>query len=222
MQSEPPPDGDEWLSAAEAARLATLRVAKRRQEWRLGRWTAKQLVRGVMAERGVWLESADIPIATLPSGAPTIDRPDLPFELSISHRRGRALCAIAPREGGPIGADIEQVAPRLPGFAAEYFTEEEQAQVAAVSADADQRDLLITALWSAKEAALKALQVGLTVSTRTVSCLAHGVPSAEWAPLRISVNPALWPRDSEPPPALLRGWWRSDPPFVLTLAVHDG
>jgi 4'-phosphopantetheinyl transferase len=36
------PAGDEWLCAREAACLARLRFAKRRADWRLGRWTAKR------------------------------------------------------------------------------------------------------------------------------------------------------------------------------------
>ena len=35
------PPNDDWLSASEAACLARLRFAKRRADWRLGRWTAK-------------------------------------------------------------------------------------------------------------------------------------------------------------------------------------
>ena len=35
------PTADDWLSENEVARLNSLRVAKRRADWRLGRWTAK-------------------------------------------------------------------------------------------------------------------------------------------------------------------------------------
>ena len=48
------PPGDAWLSARERAVLAGLRLAKRRDDWRLGRWTAKTAVAawlGVDAER---------------------------------------------------------------------------------------------------------------------------------------------------------------------------
>ena len=38
------PPGDAWLSPRERAVLAGLRLAKRRDDWRLGRWTAKAAV----------------------------------------------------------------------------------------------------------------------------------------------------------------------------------
>ena len=34
-----------WLGEAEQQRLATFKVEKRRRDWLLGRWTAKNLVR---------------------------------------------------------------------------------------------------------------------------------------------------------------------------------
>ncbi|MCB0159565.1 MAG: hypothetical protein KDD83_15640, partial [Caldilineaceae bacterium] len=39
------------LSPAEEARLAEFTVVKRRRDWLLGRWTAKDLVRTVLAEQ---------------------------------------------------------------------------------------------------------------------------------------------------------------------------
>ena len=36
------PAGDAWLSAAERHVQSGLRIEKRRADWRLGRWTAKQ------------------------------------------------------------------------------------------------------------------------------------------------------------------------------------
>ena len=35
------PAENDWLSANEAVRLNTMRFARRRSDWRLGRWTAK-------------------------------------------------------------------------------------------------------------------------------------------------------------------------------------
>jgi 4'-phosphopantetheinyl transferase len=36
------PAENQWLSAREMLRLARMRFAKRRTDWRLGRWTAKR------------------------------------------------------------------------------------------------------------------------------------------------------------------------------------
>ncbi|HEV2813386.1 MAG TPA: hypothetical protein VGW10_09060 [Solirubrobacteraceae bacterium] len=83
------PAGDGWLGADERAVLATLTGSRRRAEWRLGRWAAKQLL-GAGAQT---LVAAD--------GAPVADLP-----VSISHRRGRALAAVAD-DGVAVGCDIE-------------------------------------------------------------------------------------------------------------------
>ncbi|MGZ6641917.1 MAG: hypothetical protein ACXVFT_08780 [Solirubrobacteraceae bacterium] len=71
--------------------LACLRLAKRRDDWRLGRWTAKAAVAawlGVGAERIEVLAAAD--------GAPDawLDGAPVPVSLSLSHRAGRALAAV--------------------------------------------------------------------------------------------------------------------------------
>jgi 4'-phosphopantetheinyl transferase len=39
-----------WLSAAEQARLHSFKVEKRRRDWLLGRWTAKNLVQRYLAQ----------------------------------------------------------------------------------------------------------------------------------------------------------------------------
>ncbi|MCZ7667962.1 MAG: 4'-phosphopantetheinyl transferase superfamily protein [Chloroflexi bacterium] len=64
---------------------------------------------------------------------------------------------------------MERIASRSPEFVTDYFTKEEQVLVDRASAD--MRDVAVTAVWSAKEAALKALHLGLTVDTRAVTCL---------------------------------------------------
>jgi hypothetical protein len=42
-KADVPPQND-WLSPAETALLNAMRFAKRRTDWRLGRWTAKNAV----------------------------------------------------------------------------------------------------------------------------------------------------------------------------------
>ncbi len=204
-----------WLSLPEQERLAALRVEKRRREWLLGRWTARRLIQSHLAEAGLACDLRDLQILAAPSGAPTISarRPEVQaalegWRLTISHSRGRALCALARTPA--IGADIEQVAPRHPAFASDYFTPAERAAVAATPPE--QREMLITAIWSAKEAALKALRLGLSVDTRRVECRIAPPGGSAWATVTLSCDPIL-----EAPP--LRGWWRVSEGYVLTLAV---
>jgi 4'-phosphopantetheinyl transferase len=212
------------LHPLEEAHLAGLRVVKRRREWLLGRWTAKQLVRMYLTRQGgqalpslatiLILADADgAPYAALASSASA--RADafvrLPLSLSISHSGDRALCALDDRPGVTVGADIERIEPRAWGFVEQFFTATERAAVAAAVTE---RDAFITAVWSAKEAVLKALRLGLRVDTRQLSCLPIVAPAAEgWLGLTI-VTESL----PVPPSVRLYGCWRVEDGFVHTLA----
>jgi 4'-phosphopantetheinyl transferase len=86
--------------------------------------------------------------------------------LSISHSSGAAFCAWTPLTTQHIGADIELIAPHPQYFIEDYFTPFEIAQCA--QAPEPLRADLVTAIWSAKEAVLKALRQGLKWDTRQV------------------------------------------------------
>ena len=161
------PSASDWLSAGDAARLGEIRFAKRRADWRLGRWTAK-------CATAIYLNLscdpdtlAHIEIRPSLSGAPEVFRlnQQAPVAVSLSHREATALCAIAPL-GTDLGCDLEVIEPHSDAFIADYFTDEEQAAVARASAA--ERARIVTLMWSAKESALKALRVGLRVDTRCV------------------------------------------------------
>src|SRR5271165_6257725 len=161
------PVEDHWLSAGEAARLEALHIAKRRADWRLGRWAAKRAVAAYLDVPRHLQALANIEIRPAQSGAPEVfilDTP-APASISLSHRDGTALCAVAP-SGVALGCDLELVEPRSDAFIADYFTAEEQALVARMSLE--DRPRLLALLWSAKESALKALGAGLRLDTRSV------------------------------------------------------
>jgi 4'-phosphopantetheinyl transferase len=158
---------DDWLSASEVIFLSGMRFAKRRADWRLGRWTAK-------CATAVYLNLlrdpealAEIEIRSSPSGAPEVSwlEQPAPVAISLSHRHRTALCAIAPL-GTDLGCDLEMVEPHSDAFIADYFTAEEQALISRASAAVRAR--LVALLWSAKESALKALRMGLRLDTRCV------------------------------------------------------
>jgi 4'-phosphopantetheinyl transferase len=161
------PAEDDWLGASEVTFLGGLRFAKRRADWRLGRWTAKRAL-------AIWLGVpshpevlAKIEIRPAPSGAPEVfvaNKPG-PVTVSISHRGGRAACAVAPSDI-EMGCDLEFIEPHTDAFISDYFTLQEQALV--TEAPATDRPRLLALLWSAKESALKALHKGLRLDTRSV------------------------------------------------------
>ena len=125
------PAENDWLSPRETACLERMRFAKRRDDWRLGRWTAKRAL-------AVWLQVpaqplvlAKIEIHPAPSGAPKAWFANKPatVSISLSHRAGKAMCAIAP-PGVDLGCDLELIEPHSGAFVGDYFTADEQAWVA--------------------------------------------------------------------------------------------
>ncbi|MCG8350348.1 MAG: 4'-phosphopantetheinyl transferase superfamily protein, partial [Chloroflexales bacterium] len=166
------------------------------------------------------------------------------LSISVSHSQDLAFCALyaAYNELGvadcynpsvQIGADIEHVEPRAESFVEDYFTAEEIQQVR--RAPAGIRDLLVTLIWSAKEAVLKALRVGLTVDTRRVSCLIGATErmNSTWNSFVISCDTQLLAERIGQPvgramyggssylaqTATFTGWWRTKDDYVLTIAM---
>ena len=161
------PSADDWLSENEVARLNCLRFAKRRSDWRLGRWTAKHAVAASLKLPGDRVSLKSIEISAASTGQPEVtirERPET-VSISISHRDGIAICAVT-AGNVMLGCDLELVETRSTAFIADYFTKTEQELIA--HASGRMQPLLVNLLWSAKESTLKALHVGLRADTRSV------------------------------------------------------
>lgn len=160
--------GDDWLSEREAAHLNSLRFAKRRTDWKLGRWTAKLAVAAYLDLSQEPQALSNIELRAAPTGVPEVFIANRPAEvtISLSHRASTAVCAIA-RAGIALGCDLEIIEPRSDGFVADYFTTEEQGLI--MRCGAADRSRILAILWSGKESALKALHTGLRDDTRNVS-----------------------------------------------------
>ncbi|MCO5196312.1 MAG: 4'-phosphopantetheinyl transferase superfamily protein [Anaerolineae bacterium] len=210
QSAENMPTTYEWLNSAEREKAGAFKIEKRQRDWLLGRWTAKQLVASVVGP----IALRDIEIANRVSGEPFVKGiGESAGQLSISHSHGHAFCAFLPDDKAVLGADIELIETRQPVFVADYFTIEEQKHVAAASAA--MQSTLITAIWSTKEAALKALHKGLSVDTRSVSCLiaVNASDSAEWQSFTIEIDPKRLPDSPN-----LTGSWCVYNQFALTVA----
>jgi 4'-phosphopantetheinyl transferase len=222
------PAGNQWLSAKETICLSGLRSAKRRADWRLGRWTAKHAVAACLGLSTDLHSLGDIEIRAASSGAPEVFLQDQPADISISlsHRDRTALCTVGPA-GTSFGCDLEAVESRSEAFVADYFTVDERALIARTPVE--QRPLLLALLWSGKESALKALRVGLRLDTRCM-CVSpddgwaqsEGKESRELCRVDPATNPDGWRalhiRYSGG--CVFGGWWRFQDRLVRT-AVSD-
>jgi len=207
-------DEPDFLSEGERLRLAGFRFEKRRSEWLLGRWTAKQLLRRSLAAAGQPMNGM-AQVFNLESGQPYFIGPGgegMAGCLSISHRAGRAFCAWSPAPGLRLGADLEIWEPRDPIFIEDYLTAKERETALACSGKV--RDLVVTLAWSTKESIFKGLGTGLRMDTRSVEVaglenLANGAELPHgWQPMTCT-GAAIQDR--------MRGWWRVDGELILTL-----
>jgi len=223
------PASNDWLSESEAARLDHMRFAKRRRDWRLGRWTAKLAIAAYRNLSGDSRTLRDVEIHPALSGAPEVFFAGQPaaVTVSLSHRDGIAMCAVAPSRVA-LGCDLEIIEPRSDGFTADYFTEGEKEFVA--RACASDRPRLWTLLWSGKESALKALRVGLRLDTRSAvvslddverrsaedglgwaadSLFTPRPPANRWRPLRVRCTNGQ----------VFDGWWHNSENLVRTFVA---
>lgn len=206
------PVSNGWLGATEREVLATLsgeRKTRRRADWRLGRFTAKRLLARRLALEEDAGELARIEVLAADDGAPEpfLDGEPLSLALSLAHRAGLGLAAVADPPCR-LGCDVERIEPRSTAFVGDFFTAGEARWVA--EAPNGRRALLANLLWSAKESALKADRSGLRRDTRGVEVRAPG-----WLEVVESVDldcvrwGALEADDLERGRRLAGGWWWS-------------
>ena len=155
-----------------------------------------------------------------PTGAPYVIAEGAPpgLEVALTDRAGWAVCLVGTAMGR-LGCDLELVEPRSAGFVADFLTAFERDWVQALPAT--DRDAAANLIWSAKESALKVLQIGLRRDTRSVevaigdagavSTDEDGTGQDGWSPLE--VRPAEG--------GVLPGWWRRGGRFLLTVVTES-
>lgn len=203
------PTEHDWLSSWEATRLNSFRFIKRRADWRLGRWTAKQALAVCLNLGWDARALATIEIRPAVTGAPEVfvNNERAPVSISLSHRAGCAICAIAPREVR-VGCDLEAIENHSDAFITDYFTAEEQGLIARSSGH--ERDRNVSLLWSAKESALKTLQEGLRLDTRAViaSFDCESLNTQGWGALEVRYGDRVF-----------HGWWEEADHLVWTIVA---
>jgi 4'-phosphopantetheinyl transferase len=196
------PAGDQWLQEEERSTLASLRIPKRRADWRRGRWAAKQAVAAALG-----VSATDVLVRAAIDGVPEafVAGQPAPLTVSISHSADRAACLVV-LPAVSAGCDLERVEPRAPVFTADWFTRAERGIVD--DAPPAEHDLVVTVIWSAKESALKALRSGLRRDTRSVEVTESGSERDGWFQLKV--------RDAATGDTL-PGWWTRTGDLVLTV-----
>ncbi len=204
------PADDNWLAPAERAALARLTLPKRRTDWRLGRWTAKNLLTSVYHLYGNSVPLTEIEIHAANDGAPEVyvaGKP-APTRISISHSHGQAFCLMS-EQAIALGCDLEKIEQRSANFVADYFTNAERRLCN--NAPEPQQAFLQTLLWSGKESALKALRQGLRLDTRSVEIKLHRpMAASRWQPFGVDYKVAA---------QRLAGWYRCDGDFIRTIVT---
>ena len=200
------PDDDQWLSPPEADRLNGFAYTKRRDEARLGRWTAKLALAKMLRLDEDPAVLRRLVIGNADSGAPEVfvDGRRAPISISLTDRADWAVCTVIGGGDRAIGCDLELVEPRGVGFVADYFTPLEQELVATAPTE---RDLLTNLIWSAKESALKVLRTGLRRDTRSVDVQVNPHEGGDaWSGLFVTTTEG----------STFTGWWRRFDHFVFT------
>jgi 4'-phosphopantetheinyl transferase len=218
------PNSAEWLSPREAAWIPRLRYTKRRTEFLLRRWAGKHAVAAAAGLPTDPESLARIEIGNRESGAPfvLVDGEALGLDITLSDRAGWAVSLVG-TAFGRLGIDLEIAEPRSEGFVSDFLTTSEQEYVGSPAALAEHGldpDAAANLLWSAKESALKVLQVGLRRDTRSVEVTVLSATQSRQAPA--SREPG-WGRLEvrSVQGQLFPGWWRRDGVFLLTMTAEE-
>lgn len=204
----------ESLSPAEKTIYEGFRFEARRKSWLAGRFTAKHLVSKIYDAR---YRPDQIEIRNNDLGAPCAYRADQPLPgcLSISHSGDWAAAAYAPKKLR-IGIDLENITHRSDAFIQDYFTEHEVKMVSSAHTSSPTGTLRsaerATLIWSAKEALLKALGIGLRLDTRQVEVIEieDVEDSGGWKRLALS---------SAQVSSTVDAYWRRFDDYLLTLVT---
>ena len=188
-----------------------------RGEDRLRCLLAGLLLRRALVEAGL-PPDLDARLADGPCG-----RPEWPAEfglhLSLAHSGDWVACVL---HSGPVGVDIEAIAPEDPAVEALSFTPAEQAWI--LDQPVPERPAAFHRLWTLKESLLKALGTGLSLDPRRLEF--HRDPGGPW---RVEFRQGLpgpglagWRFREEPPDdahALALCWAGPEPPSAERLAA---
>lgn len=211
---QPPPG---LLAPIELDHYAGYHSPRRRRDWLLGRWTAKQLIGASVRQVAGFAPRLDsFSIVQDAAGAPRIhsDSAALAFlaractsvwRLSISHSHDHAVAALVNGpQGLRVGIDMQVVDRRNAHTALATMTCAEQQALARTPLT--QRTLMTIATDSAKEAVVKAVHLDPRHGQAAVQCLLRPAIARMWQPILVEVEEASLGHST--PLRAVSAWWR--------------
>ncbi|MEW5951327.1 MAG: 4'-phosphopantetheinyl transferase superfamily protein [Elusimicrobia bacterium] len=149
------PGGLENFSEREKDIFYSLKNPKRRGEWYWARISAKELLSDIYK-----INQKEIEILNDQNRVPYAKINQKKINISISHRAGLCGCAVS-QSSSPVGMDIEKKEEKNISFFEEYLNEEEISMCA-------KNPNIFSDIWALKEASLKMLGLGLSISAKDV------------------------------------------------------
>ena len=176
--------GEAVLSAEEARRAAAFQHAGARAQFLVGRWLARSVLGEVLG-----CPPREVPLALGERGALAVEGAGAAgWRVNLSHTEG--LVAVAVARGVDVGVDVEDAARRgrTVELAERFFAAEETRALAALP-EARQRARFF-ALWTLKEAYIKAMGQGLAIP---LGRFAFDLDRGPGAAIGFAVDPAIDP-----------------------------
>lgn len=171
----PPEMLEAWLSPDELARANRFKFPHLRRRWIAARAGMRSLLAGRLG-----VSPSSLAFNTGAHGKPYLAGAGLHPAFNLSHSDSLAALALADVE---LGVDIERIAEAHDSVARDQFSSAEYNALSRLTPDA--RIPAFYAMWTAKEAVLKALGTGFSLASNsfTVDILGPGKPTiahAEW------------------------------------------
>ena len=149
------PSAEDFLSRRELETYKAFKIDTRKKEWLGGRFALKTLACDLFN-----FDIKNIEVKNLTNGKPVLNVPGgTKLPVSITHSGPYAAAAIA-LTGQSIGLDIEVIEQRSPAWIKQCFNKKE---ISSKSAP------FLTELWAKKEAVLKFMGLGLTISCTDIN-----------------------------------------------------
>ena len=199
------------LHPRERSVLSPRAVAKRRDDFLRGRYTARSLL-----ARALSLETEALAVIPDHEGVPWAEHDTLgrlPVSLSLSHTHEVAAAAIVDLPFR-VGIDVEQPIASPDSIVADYF---ERCEAALCDLEGSERSVRAATIWALKEAGLKSLGTGLRLPTSAivVRAIDDQLDASGWSRVEMELgSTAPEPHDA------LRGWIRRHQEVMVALCVR--